>query len=149
MRNVGEEDNQDLFSAEEFTNYNTLQAEMDLERRLRENVGITPIISGDKEITYSPSRINNYQAIRVLASSLQGFAWLFAGIAILSILAGLAIFQESRASGNVYLMAFAFVTSLLSAFTFKFSAEVIYVLLDIEANSRQSAKTLEKILRSQ
>lgn len=110
-------------------------------------------LNTDNEISYSPARTNNYATIKGIAAFFKLCAWLF-GIGFALSLIG--IFQALSNRGIQYgapvelLMVIGLaVSSLLFTILFSFSAEGVNVILDIEANSRQAAKTLEKILRSQ
>jgi len=101
--------------------------------------------SSESEITYSPARVNNYSSIKSVASFFVFAAWLF--VIIGSIASTLYLFNtgfDFIKIGTAFLIFLLFGTS---AFFFVFSAQSIYVILDIEANSRQTTKTLEKILR--
>jgi hypothetical protein len=101
--------------------------------------------SSEPKITYSPARVNNYTSIKSVASFFVFAAWLF--LIIGSIASTFYLFNtgfDLIKIGTAFLIFLLFGTS---AFFFIFSAQGIYVILDIEANSRQTAKTLEKILR--
>lgn len=108
------------------------------------------------EITYSPSRTNNYSAARFLSALFKLLAWLFFVLTILSIGGAIYIYGESYTSYNnytlgidFYLSVFGVLFTLPMAPIFALLSESISVILDTEANTRQTTKTLERILRSQ
>lgn len=110
----------------------------------------------DSEIRYSPSRTNNYRTARLIALLLKLFAWLSLGFSIFSVVGAYALYENSYSYPNGYVLGFDFYLSvfsilinLLMAPIFAFMSEGINVILDTEANSRQTAMTLERILRSQ
>lgn len=103
------------------------------------------------EVSYSPSRTNNYKTIRGLSQLFKIVAWISVGIAGIF---GLLALGSSNSGYNgpgpefyfslIMVFQFLMVGALMALFS-----EGINVFLDIEANSRQTAKTLERILRSQ
>lgn len=110
----------------------------------------------DSEITYSPSRTNNYRVTRLLSTLFKILAWVFLGLTILSIIGAIVIYNESYSYYNnytlgpdFYLAVFTVLVTLPLAPTFALLSEGINVILDTEANTRQTTKTLERILRSQ
>jgi hypothetical protein len=123
------------------------------------------MMTTDYVITYSPARTNNYKVLRNLSSILKVAAWL-SGIGsvsiVLTVLAALIIATGtviSRYGSNYdfswiwilggFLGSFLFVSGVVSTLLFAFLSESVSVMLDVEANSRQAAKTLERLLRSQ
>lgn len=112
-----------------------------------ESSGIAP---EDSEITYSPSRISNYATLKTIAQILKGFAW------ITGIGGGMLIVASFGYSDGMngpeaqfYLFLALGVAAFFIAIQSSLFSESINVILDIEANSRQTAKTLERILKSQ
>lgn len=110
----------------------------------------------NSEITYSPSRTNNYRATRFLSALLKLLAWVFFVLTILSIGGAILTYGDSYTSYNnytldpyFYLYVFAAFVTLPMSPIFALLSEGINVILDIEANTRQTAKILERILRSQ
>lgn len=106
----------------------------------------------NNEITYSPSRTNNYKTTKGISSFLKLIAWLSVGAGVISALGALSSFDSGGFGGP----GIEFYVSLISTFSnftvaifFAALSEGINVMLDIEANSRQTAKTLERLLRSQ
>lgn len=109
------------------------------------------------EITYSPSRANNYRTIKSVAflfyigaiiSFVLGAFSLF-GIVTAFENAVVSFEQYGVPSADVFIYGFFFMTAMSISLVFVFLSESVNLFLDIEANSRQSAKTLERILRSQ
>ena len=106
--------------------------------------------SEDAEITYSPSRVSNYSTLKTIAKTLKFFAWVtvLGGIGA----AGWSInFFDGRGGhpdSEFYLLLISGVCAIFFAIQLSLTAERINVTLDIEANTRQSAKTLERILKS-
>ena len=110
----------------------------------------------DSEISYSPSRITNYKTLKAIGATLKAFAYGSGGGAVISIVSALGKTDWTDRWGNYvgpspefYLFLFLGITGFLTAITFAFMSESINVILDIEANSRQAAKTLGRILKSQ
>lgn len=101
----------------------------------------------DTEISYSPSRVTNYKTLKAIGRALKAFAYGSGGGAVLSIISALS--NYGAPSSEFYLFLFLGITGILTAITFAFMSESINVILDIEANSRQAAKTLGRILKSQ
>ena len=108
------------------------------------------------EITYSPSRTNNYQTTRLLSSLFKVLAWVLLVLAILSALFAITAYQGSYNyySGNslgleFFFAVFSVFLNISMSATFALLSEGINVILDTEANTRQTAKTLEHLLRSQ
>lgn len=107
------------------------------------------------EIIYSPSRVNNYKTIKALGTVFYIGAGISAFLVVLSIagIIAFATYPGSNPSPDLYIVALLssifLVTSLPTILIFIFLAESINVVLDIEANSRQTARTLERILRIQ
>lgn len=104
----------------------------------------------DIEITYSPSRVTNYATMKTLAKSLKGFAWLVGIGGVISIIRAIGSLDGgygSEAELGLYLVLG--VIAFFLAGQLSFFSESINVILDIEANSRQAAKTLERLLNSQ
>ncbi len=110
----------------------------------------------DVEIVYSPSRITNYKTLKALGAILKTFAY-GAGIGgVISIVTALgnsnSTDQFGRSVGlgaEFYLFLVIGVMGIFTALPFAFLSESINVMLDIEANSRQAAKTLGRILKAQ
>lgn len=107
----------------------------------------------NSEITYSPSRTNNYKTIRAISTVLKGLALLAVVAAALSALGALGsvdeLFRRNSFGGGFYLSLTGVFINIAVATILAFLSEAINVILDIEANSRQTAKTLERLLRSQ
>lgn len=128
----------------------------------------------EEAITYSPARVNNYRSLKNLATTYNILSYLsfFGGLALgalFVIVGGVITFQIIDNYDPYYgydytvttvlawiagiplfiLSGASIIGGLLSSFLFVFRAESIHVMLDIEANSRQTAKTLERILRIQ
>jgi hypothetical protein len=110
----------------------------------------------DTEVSYSPSRITNYKTLKAIGATLKAFAYGSGGGAILSIISALGNTDTTDRWGNYvglspefYLFLFLGITGILTSITFAFMSESINVILDIEANSRQAAKTLGRILKAQ
>lgn len=116
----------------------------------------TSLHYSNSDITYSPSRTNNYRTARFLSSLLKFLAWLFFGLTILSIGGAIIIYGETYTYRNNYTLGPEFYLSVLAVLitlpmapVFALLSESISVILDTEANTRQTTKTLERILRSQ
>lgn len=106
----------------------------------------------DDEITYTPGRTNNYKVSRALANTFKNLSWVSWGLTGLSGFSALVSLGSENALGINFGLYFGILLAILGvlfAFIFSFLSESINMMLDIEANSRQAAKTLEKILRSQ
>lgn len=130
----------------------------------------------EEVITYSPARVNNYRSLKNLATTYNIWSYLsfFGGLvlgAVFAIIGGLITAQVIDTYEPTYgyadeytvtailalvagmplyiLSGASIVGGILSSFLFVFRAQSIHVMLDIEANSRQTAKTLERILRIQ
>lgn len=109
-------------------------------------------IPDHEEITYSPSRTNNYQAIRSISLLFKSLSWVFIGLTALTFIGLLVSYGESSGSNmdiGFYFFITAIFSNLLMAAVFALFSEGINVIIDTEANTRQTAKTLERILRSQ
>lgn len=108
--------------------------------------------NSDIEITYSPSRVNNYRTTKGISAFLKTIAWISVGIGILSIIGAISSFDTGSYRGpgaEFYISLISTFSSFLTAISFAALSEGINVMLDIEANSRQAAKTLERLLNSQ
>ena len=102
------------------------------------------------EITYSPARVNNYTTIKTVAKLFQGGAILAGLLAIWSLFNAIGAYEPRYGySVELFIFGFFFAAGAATALVFAFLSESINVFLDVEANSRQTAKTLERILRSQ
>lgn len=102
------------------------------------------------EITYSPSRANNYRTIKGVAFLFYVGAIISLAIGVLSIFGGVTAFEDYGGfSAEIFIYGFFFMTGMSISLIFIFLSESVNLFLDIEANSRQTAKTLERILRSQ
>lgn len=107
------------------------------------------------EITYSPSRVNNYKVMRKIAVSLEGLSDLSIGVGliftIIVLFVGFGFLSSNNGIGWVFVLfsLFNVAITLIGKIIFSYLSESINVSLDIEANTRQAAKTLEKLLRSQ
>ena len=108
----------------------------------------------DIEITYSPSRITNYAALKKLGQILKILAWIIGIGGVLSLFASLGHldgggYYSSGPDASFYILLGSGIINLFAAAIFLVFSESINVILDIEANTRQSAKTLGKILDAQ
>lgn len=103
------------------------------------------------EITYSPSRTNNYKTIRGISTVFKGLAWLSVGVAVLSVFGAIDALSNMRnGPGADFYVSLMFIFYTLSmAVFFAFLSEGINVILDMEANTRQTTKVLERLLRTQ
>lgn len=108
------------------------------------------------EIKYSPSRTNNYRTTRLLSLLFKLLSWVFLVLTGLAVAGAVFIYGESYNYYNnyqlgleFYLAVFAAILTLPMSPIFALLSESINVILDTEANTRQSAQTLERILRSQ
>lgn len=115
-----------------------------------ENPDIATLLVND-QITYSPSRTNNYKFIRFLSFSFKMLVLLFLGFSVLSGLVAFRWFESSYSTMtlDVALAIFATFLNIQFAAICAILSEGINVVLDTEANTRQAAKTLERLLRSQ
>ncbi len=114
---------------------------------LEEEIKTDEVFISDSGITYSPARINNYSIIKKVANA---FRFLSIVIIIIGVIVSLLSFINFY-NTSLLLGATAFLV-VLSTFgsislLFIFNAQLIYVFLDIEANTRQTAKILERFLR--
>jgi len=110
----------------------------------------------DLEIVYSPSRVTNYKTLKALGAILKTFAYGSGIGGVISIVTALGNANSTDRFGRYvgfgaefYLFLFIGVMGIFTALPFAFLAESINVMLDIEANSRQAAKTLGRILKAQ
>ncbi len=123
------------------------------------NQDLQPIqVYSNSEITYSPARTNNYRWIRLLAGI---FKWLaiISFIGSLFSVVGVNVIMNRVGSDSVYAIlpsyailsfyAIALFSGLFFTSMFALLSEGINLLVDLEANTRQTAKTLERLLRSQ
>lgn len=104
------------------------------------------------EITYSPSRVNNYKTIRGISTVLKVIAWLSVGVGVLSAIGAIGSYDSGGYGGpgiDFYISLLSVFSNFVVAVFFAALSEGINVVLDIEANSRQTAKTLERLLRTQ
>ncbi len=116
----------------------------------------------ERKLTYSPSASNNYATIRRIANAcryisyfivIQSIPSVIGTIILIFTLIGVMFSSNSREQTtwsyvSCLLGAFSFLVNLLLFVIFRVISEGIFILLDIEANSRQTAITLEKLLRS-
>ena len=99
------------------------------------------------EIQYSPSRANNYKTFKRISAMFMGLAYL---LGVLGALLEVAVVGAAFSGGTTPVYG-----PLLGGFGFAgavfcwFLSESVNVMLDMEANTRQAAKTLEQLLRSQ
>lgn len=110
----------------------------------------------DLEITYSPARVTNYKTLKAVGTILKAFAYGFGvGGGIIFIVAALGSMGDFFRWGfaglgiEVYMSLILGVIGLFTGLSFAFLSESINIFLDIEANSRQAAKTLGRILKAQ
>lgn len=105
---------------------------------------------GDIEITYSPSRVSNYSALKNLAKFFKFLAWVLGLGGIASLLYSIQFYDGAWGRPEPEFSVFLSVGlgALFLVIPTMLKAENINLMLDIEANSRQAAKTLERILRS-
>lgn len=110
----------------------------------------------DVEVVYSPSRVTNYKTLKALGTILKTFAYGSGIGGIISIVTALGNASSTDRFGRYvgfgaefYLFLVIGVMGIFTALPFAFLSESINVILDIEANSRQAAKTLGRILKSQ
>ena len=139
----------DLFGVDSKDPKDIAQKPVNLQATTNQNV---PQSTDDDEITYSPARTNNYKASRALATTFKTLSWVSGGIGGLSGLSALGSLGSNDGFGYNFGLAFGIMflmVGLIFAFIFSFLSESINVMLDIEANSRQAAKTLENLLRAQ
>lgn len=108
------------------------------------------------EMKYSPSRTNNYRTTRLLSMLFKLLAWVFLLLTGLAVAGAVFIYGESYTYYNnyqlgleFYMAVFGVILTLPMSPIFALLSESINVILDTEANTRQSATTLERILRSQ
>jgi len=99
------------------------------------------------EIQYSPSRANNYKTIKRISATSGGLAVLLGFLSVLLEIAGLSVTFRGEEAGLYWPIVGGF--GFASAVFCWFLSESVNVMLDIEANTRQAAKTLEQLLRSQ
>ncbi|MBT7783492.1 MAG: hypothetical protein HN741_11295 [Anaerolineae bacterium] len=111
----------------------------------KDNLDFPKISPEDVEITYSPSRVTNYETLKTIAQILKGFTLITGLGGGVLIIASLNYFREPQFYIFLALGFTAFFIAILSSLF----SESINVILDIEANSRQAAKTLERLLKSQ
>lgn len=105
----------------------------------------------EDEVQYSPSRTNNYKTIRTISTIFKVLTWISVGLSVIAALGALGSLSSSYyGPGADFYLSLVFVFyGLASAVVFAFLSESVNVILDIEANSRQTVKALERILRSQ
>jgi hypothetical protein len=110
----------------------------------------------DVEVVYSPSRVTNYKTLKALGAILKTFAYGSGIGGIISIVIALGNAGSTDRFGRYvglgaefYLFLIIGVMGIFTALPFAFLSESINVILDIEANSRQAAKTLGRILKAQ
>lgn len=101
------------------------------------------------EITYSPSRTNNYKTIRILSGIFRGLAVLSLAAGILATLGLMSALTSRDSDGSALLYGMGVFNGLLFAAWFALFSEGINLFVDLEANTRQAAKTLERLLRTQ
>lgn len=119
---------------------------------LPEQESQTNQIHSNNEITYSPSRVNNYKLTKGISTFLKMISFVSAGIAVISVGGAMDAYNSSGYGGpgvEFYLSLISVFSNFTVAIFFVALSEGINVILDIEANSRQTAKTLERLLRSQ
>lgn len=106
-----------------------------------------------RRLVYSPSASNNYATLRRIAGFCKVISWIIVILSVPTFLGTVfALFNTFGSSGNDGLaFILSFVSLLLNTIffiIFRVTAEMIYVVLDIEANTRQTVALQERILHS-
>lgn len=95
---------------------------------------------------YSESAFDDYSGLRGLANSFKRMSYFAIVLIIIGVGSGLTTIGDSFSVGTVIIVLSLLFGSILYTFL-KVIAESIFVLLDIEANSRRSAIFLEKSIQ--
>lgn len=113
-------------------------------------VEAAPILE-DFEITYSPSRVSNYSALKNFAKYFKFQAWVQGLGGIAAVIYSIQFYDDNwrRIDPEFWFFLIIGLSALLGVIPIILVAENINLKLDIEANTRQAAKTLERILKSQ
>ena len=99
------------------------------------------------EIQYSPSRTYNYKAFKRISGMFKSLAYLLGFMGFMLEVAGLGAAFTGEEAGLYWPIVGGL--GFAGAVFCWFLSESVNVMLDIEANTRQAAKTLEQLLRSQ